>query len=473
MAKLADAPDLGSGGAIRAGSSPVTRICTISRRELCSAALLNSDQKEGHPMAADIISETGTSPENRQTPSVTRKADTITLHQISSPSCVSMFLDAVKDAVRSGYQEITICSPEEPTIFPNACVPICGIIEHYRQEGISFSFDTDPGSFFSHCGLMHPFTELPPDRDPLNLIFRYGENQVADITQAYIDTISHITVCEEGVLTSLIWCINEVMDNVLVHSQQQSGYVMAQFHPSTNHIAFCIYDSGIGIYNSLRSSSHSPQSEADAIMLSMREGVGDGLGQGNGLYGLYQIVKENGGRLRITSGATALDVKDGMRKILKKEIPFIDDEHRSTTVDFQLDLGKRVNITEAFQSIGGFDGFDIRIDNMLTDDNYVNYDVVKEGQGTATRIAGASIRNDIENTLKRTNKGIILDFSNARVVSSSFIDELIAKMVLDLGFVAFNNTVRLSNMTPEIRFLCERAVYLRIHDTWKAGKNDE
>ena len=122
---------------------------------------------------------------------------------------------------------------------------------------------------------------------------------------------------------------------------------------------------------------------------------------------------------------------------------------------------------KAFQSIGGFDEFDIRINNMLDDDDYIVYDISANGQGTATREAGEYIRNDIENILKRTESGIILDFANVRAVSSSFIDELISKLVLDLGFIQFNTLIRITNMVTDIRYLCERSLYMRIHDTWK------
>ena len=81
---------------------------------------------------------------------------------------------------------------------------------------------------------------------------------------------------------------------------------MAQYHPQTKHIAVCVYDYGIGIYNSLKSSKHQPKTNSDAISLAIQEGVGDGQGQGNGLYGLYEIIQNNNGSLTITSGNASL-----------------------------------------------------------------------------------------------------------------------------------------------------------------------
>lgn len=405
-------------------------------------------------------------------PNVVREKNIITLKRCSHPKCASDFLWKLKEAIMDrGYQEIVIKS-DDCSIYPNACVPIAGIIDYFAQTGIAFSYDIDAKSYLSKCGFISPFIltreELQKEKYPFDKIFLYEDSgQVADITQAYIDAISHQSLCEPGVINGLIWCINEVMDNVLVHSQSPHGMVMAQYHAAQKHIVFCIYDSGVGIYNTMKNSSHKPASEIDALSLAVQEGVGDGKGQGNGLFGLFQIVHDNQGSLTITSGASSLMLSQSGELQKFEHIPFINYANRATTVDFQLDLSKSIDIKKVFSTIGGFDGFDIRIDNMLNDSDYVVYDVFQNGKGTATRDAGEYIRLDVENILRRNQYGVILDFSNTKTVSSSFVDELVSKMVLDLGFVAFNNAIRLANMNPEISFLCERALYMRISDTWK------
>ena len=403
---------------------------------------------------------------------VLRENNVITLLYCNHSKCASDFLTAVKEIINLGYKDIIVKS-SATSVFPNACVPISGIINHYKSQGIDFLFEIDSSNYLVKCGLISPFVksrdELHAEHLPFDKIFLYeSSGQVADITQAFIDSISHQSVCEAGVLSGLTWCINEVMDNVLVHSHQTFGLVMAQYHPTTKHIAFCIYDCGKGIYYTLKDTDHHPTTELDAISLSLQEGVGDGKGQGNGLFGLYQIVHENHGRLSVTSGSSSIMLQeDGAIKKFEF-IPCISRENKGTIVDFQLDLNQPIDIKKAFHSIGGFDGFDIRIDNMYNDDDLLVYDIFANGQGTATRAAGEYLRNDIENILKRTETSIILDFGSVKTVSSSFIDELIAKMVLDLGFVLFNSRIRITNMTEEVRYLCERSLYMRIHDAWSA-----
>ena len=107
----------------------------------------------------------------------------------------------------------------------------------------------------------------------------------------------------------------------------------------------------------------------------------------NGLYGLNRIIESNGGRLTITTGsASIMQLSNGKRRTYQS-LPVLDTKHSCTTVDFQLDISKDIDIRGAFESIGGFDGFDIRLDNMLQENDFYLYDVFENCEGTATRIA--------------------------------------------------------------------------------------
>ena len=210
-----------------------------------------------------------------------------------------------------GYKEVELTGNAK-AFFPNACVPISGIIQYYKRKGITFNFKSN-GNYLDKCRFIDPYFYRDEDNlelayiAPLDKIFRFDSSkQVASLSQAYVNAISSLDECETGVLDSISWCINEVMDNVLTHSMSEEGYVMAQFHPNTRHVAFCVYDSGIGIYSSLRGTKHNPRTEIDALTLAIQEGVGDGKGQGNGLYGLYEAVLKNNGIFSITSGQSSI-----------------------------------------------------------------------------------------------------------------------------------------------------------------------
>lgn len=402
---------------------------------------------------------------------VEKSGDRITIYRMDHPSCVSSFLRAVQNGMRQGHKSFVIIWKGE-LVFPDACVPIAGIIAFYKENyHIEFTYEVKEDSYLQHCGFLAPICDdadtIGKELFPFNKLYRYSSSaQVSALTQAYVDSISRQVVCSDGVITGLIWCLNEIMDNVLLHSEAGHGFVMAQYHPAKNTIAICVYDSGIGIYNSLKKSCHRPGNPMDAISLAIQEGVGDGKGQGNGLFGLYQIVAENNGALTITSGPSSImwTPNGGMRKF--EQLPYISNDFNATAIDYRLNLGKTIDIQRAFRSIGGFDGFDIRIDNMLQDDNMLKYDIFSNSMGTATRESGAALRNDIINTMTRTHSGVILDFANVKTISSSFADELIAKLIIHLGTIRFNQMVHIINMNEDIIFLCERSIYMRIHEEW-------
>lgn len=402
---------------------------------------------------------------------VSQDGNCITIHRMDHPACTSSFLRVLQRAYKQGLRSFNI-KTADGVVYPDACVPIAGIIAYYKEnQQLNFSYDIPENSYLQHCGFMAPFImdaeQIKNEAFPFDKIFRYSNSaQVAALTQAFVDNISRQTECSEGVLTGLIWCINEIMDNVLVHSEAGYGFVMAQYHQARNTIAICVYDSGVGIFNSLKRTAHRPHTSIDAISLAIQEGVGDGKGQGNGLFGLFQIVAGNRGSLTITSGQASImwSSKNDMKKF--ERLPYISSFFNATAIDFQLNLGNNIDIQKALQSIGGFDGFDIRIDDMLQDDDTLMYDIFANSIGTATREAGAFLRNDILNTITRTKSRITLDFGGVKTVSSSFADELLAKLIIRLGIIKFNQVVRIINMNESVKFLCERSIYMRIHDEW-------
>lgn len=411
---------------------------------------------------------------------VTNQDNRITIHNMNHPKCVSDFIKYIKKCRNAGIREIIInCTNKY--CFPNAAVPIAGIIQHFmKKRNISFQFEYEKNTMLEAMHFFSPYAFTDEDNlstiigNPLDKIIRFSSSrQVAQLAQAYVDTLSKLCECEEGVLDSISWCINEVMDNVLTHSEITEGYVMVQLHSRTNHVAVCVYDSGIGIYNSLRDSKHHPESEIDALSLALQEGVGDGRGQGNGLFGLYESVLRNGGILSLTSGKSSIMLTESGALNKYSNVPVISPTVNQTIVDFQININKRIDFKTIFTSITStYDVFDPRIDDMLSEtDEFLHFNVFEESEGTGTREAGMKLRNDVVNILHREKRIMILDFSGVQVVSSSFIDEFIAKLVIRLGFLNFNRFIRITNMNENVSFLLERSLYMRISDEWANRSN--
>lgn len=409
----------------------------------------------------------------------------ITIFKMENQFCVSDFIRAMQKAIRYTKRDSVtdksikincLCAREH--IFPDACVPIAALIQEYREiYNISIDVVVSKNPYLEQIHFQDPLNlsvdEIKDKSNPLNKIFIYESNengspQAAAINQAFVDKLSRTTLCEEGVLKGMIWCVYEVMDNVILHSKSKRGYVMAQYHKKANRIAICAYDCGIGIQDSLSAGNIKSENEIDAINLAIQEGVGDGQGQGNGLYGLAQIVKENGGRLAISTGKSTLMFNNDEEEKSWSNNPIVDNEHKSTTVDFQLELGNKTDIKKALRSIGGIDDFDIRIEDMKQEANdWLVYNVIDYAEDLGTRPAGKALKTDILNIIRRTSQPVIIDFSDILIVGSSFIDEFIGKMYVELGTIKFNQLISIANMNDEIEHLCNRAIAMRINQQWE------
>ena len=264
----------------------------------------------------------------------------------------------------------------------------------------------------------------------------------------------------EGVHTAFNWCLWEIMDNVIQHSQAESGFVEAQAHPNTRRLAVCVADAGIGILESFRGSKHQPRNEEDAITLAIQERVtrDSNVGQGNGLRGLYRIVAQNGGRLRISSGRGVLDVLGADAPQTYGDSWEIDGTNVGTTVDFQLPTSNPIDVSSAL----GHQPVNIVMESFESDNGEVRFSVTQEAQGLGTRRAAAPLRTKVINVLRETQGAVVIDFDGVPLVSSSFADEFVARMVTELGFVTFQQAIRLENMSELVQSMVNHAVMRRM-----------
>ena len=69
------------------------------------------------------------------------------------------------------------------------------------------------------------------------------------------------------------------------------------------------------------------------------------------------------------------------------------------------------------------------------------------------------------NIITETRKPVIVDFKEIAVISSSFADELIAKLLLELGLFQFNNLIKLRGINSQEQNILQRSVIQRLVDT--------
>lgn len=400
-------------------------------------------------------------------PPLERDMDVISVYRLDRSKVVSMFIDEIEKARNAGFDNFQIDLAHLKGFFPNVIVPLSGIIKYYKSQGIDFEFKS-MDSALSKTNFINPSQYRDTEPYILNRVWEFtNASEVGAIVDAYELELRKEDRFSPGIIKSLTWSLNEVMDNVFIHSEAGSGYVMGQLHQKTKKVAFTIFDLGIGIYNSLRNSVFHPHHPLDAITLAIKEEVtrDRAVGQGNGLFGLHSIVKNGKGRLEIVSSGASYRYNNG--EILTfKYLPMLSKDRPGTIVDFQLSYDKEISLSDALVLRGkSYSIVDMYLESF-EDDSGNNYFCIKEhADGTGTREAAIRLKNEVMNLLTETKKPIILDFKDIAVMSSSFADELIAKLLLELGLFQFNNLIKLRGLDIEQQNILQRSVVQRLVDT--------
>ena len=409
---------------------------------------------------------------------VKRDGYTLTILSLDSGWVVGDFIRELRVArFDCCYDDLILDFNNIEKVFPNACTPMAGIIELYRNKyNTNFTYQ-NVSDFLRHTSMLSPLSfssDSGHDADyPMNKVWSFsGPRQIHSLVDACLERVEQAAECQKGVIPGLEWCLNEVMDNVLQHSDCDHGFIMGQIHKKSGHIAICIYDYGQGIYNSLRHSSHAPTNALDAIIKSLQEEVtrDKSIGQGNGLWGLYKIVSNNSGLLNITSGSGYVGY-DTHNSNMKKSshVYFPDKDHSSTNVDFQIDFGKGISIA---RSLGGHEPTNMRIENLEDSSNNIVYKLAENETGTGTRQSGVGMRNKVLNIMNESDSLIILDFNGVNVVSSSFADEFVGKLMVRCGAIVFNQRFRIVGMNPTVQVITERSVNQRLSEAYSRKQEE-
>jgi hypothetical protein len=266
-------------------------------------------------------------------------------------------------------------------------------------------------------------------------------------------------------LSALEWSINEITDNVLNHSQSPIGGLVqvSTFQRTRKRVEYIVADAGVGIPNTLRTTRPELNSDAAALEQAIREGVtrDKSIGQGNGLYGSYQICSHSNGFFQLESGYGKLMFtdRDGLR-IGTERIPY-----EGTLVAAQIDFSVPHLLEEALQ-FGGkthqtVDYVELRYEQHGSED--LLFKVCEESLSFGSRVAGAPVRKRLLNLARMCpNQRIILDFEHVPLVSSSFADEVVGKLFAELGPLAFMQRFQFQKIDPTVRQLVDRAIAQRM-----------
>lgn len=393
---------------------------------------------------------------------------------LSNQRVVPEFINSVKRLhLKFKHKKIKLNFEEIKTIYPFPTTAICGCIHYFKNKyEIEFEFLNVP-EYLQNIHFETPIlvdeNKISRHTDCLDKIWMFSNSdQVHALVNGLLANIRTSIECEPGVIDACTWGLNEIMDNVIQHSEADCGFIMAVVHKKTKHISICIFDYGIGIYKSLKNSgNHKPKSAPDAISLAVQKGVtrDKSVGQGNGMWGLYNIVNLNTGIMTIISGKGGLSLNKGVMKTFE-EIRMLSKEQQATIVSFNLNLSKDISIKEA---LGGHELTDMYIENMEDEHDRVVFRIADATSGTGTRQSGLKLKNEIINLYKKTKKPILIDFAEIGIVSSSFADEFIGKMVIELGFFQFQQIFTLINMNTTIQSIVQHSLSQRMAESIKGN----
>lgn len=409
--------------------------------------------------------------------SVSRNNDIITFTELSQPTLGSDLTALLLAFEKEGKRNITLDFSQVKRIYPNTAIPLATILNYFSSY-LNFSFTRiDDNQRITERNILNPLIPTQEEKllisKPLNKIWCFNSSQDVNVlVNTFVANLRRAKEFNPGFLDTLDWSLYEVMDNVLQHSGKSYGFVMGQIHHQRKHVAFCIGDCGQGIYNSLKNSIYQPENAIEAIKIAIKESItrDKAIGQGNGMYGLHQIVNFNKGRLTIISN-TALYKLEDEKIITLPNIPTISDENGGTIIDFQLNYQNKVTIQDAliFNGKPHTNYVNYYLENLENEEGDLAY-LLKDWQdGVGTRPSGKKLRIEILNNYKETHRRISIDFAHIRVVSSSFADELLGKLVVELGFFNFNNLVKLKNMNQLIQQIVQRSVAQRMAESMKTN----
>jgi len=265
---------------------------------------------------------------------------------------------------------------------------------------------------------------------------------------------------------ALEWAINELTDNVIVHSDSPIGGLVqvSSFKRNSKVIEFTIADAGLGIPTTLRSNGSFQGSDTDALDRAIREGVtrDKSIGQGNGLYGSYQICCQSGGAFQIESGHARLLYRPGGYglEIRDQKVPV-----NGTLVIAKINFSDPDLLRDALNFSGkSYTPVDyIETKYESEDSNIVCMKLFEETNSFGSRVAGTPIQNKIYNLLKMCpGQPIEIDFARVPLVSSSFADEVFGKLFVKLGPLEFMQRVRFKNVENTVRLLVDKAITQRV-----------
>lgn len=381
-----------------------------------------------------------------------------------------------------GYTEIIFDLSKCTSAFQQSMLSVCAQVLAYRKSGMSFELippsDASFKNLFKNTGWGYfldphqfdPSTFRGHTRIPATQYQSPAEQQSA-VNKIVNVMLGAIPEVERADIAAFEWALNELTDNVLVHSQSPIGGLVqvSTFAKFRKRVQFVVADAGIGIPASLRGGHKDINSDTEALDRAIREGVtrDPNIGQGNGMFGSYEICYKSGGDFLVDSGYARLKYSPSPGlSIQSQSIPYA-----GTLVVATIDFSDPKLLADALKFDGKkytpLDYIEKKYETNPEGDIY--FKLTDECVSFGSRVSGKPVRNKLINLINSSQYGVLtIDFDALPLLSSSFADEAFGKLFLLIGPIKFMQRVKLKNMTAIVEGLVNKAISQRM----KTGISD-
>ena len=386
------------------------------------------------------------------------------------------FIAAVNIFRKSHNRDVIVDFRQIERAFLNGMLPIIATIEDLRKEGFEVTvlmpenshlknvFDENNWSYFLEPG---QFKDSQSIYNPHLVTRRFKDSAgQKDTVDQFIKMVIGTIKISDDIIRGLEWTVNEITDNVLNHSEADEGIFQAVVYPNNKYIDFGVVDRGIGIYNSLKPTFGHLNNDLQAISEAIKVGVtrDKNIGQGNGLAGTLRIASMCNGTFEVLSGMGRVFVSQDDkpdRQFNKKTKEF-----KGTFVAGMIDASTEFSIEKALMfgtSKGHVPSSVIDTLYEAENDDMLVIKMNEETGGFGSRKSGAYLRTKVINLMNsKPTYPIEINWTGIPLISSSFADEFMGKMFLELGMITFAAKVRNVGMEELIMKLLDKAAAQRL-----------
>ena len=407
---------------------------------------------------------------------VSSEGNRISLNDELSRDDCFRFLAAMHSTVEAkGYQDLHLDFSDCTKAFAPEMLTICARCLAYWKEGVDVNLilptDQRMSRLFRNTNWAHfiDFREFELSRfrgythSPA-IRFSDGREQHSAVNKTLDVLLAAISHFGRDEIRYIEWAVNEITDNVINHADSPvGGLIQVTNKRQREQVEITVSDSGLGIPATLRETHTELMSDTEALDAAIREGVtrDKSFGQGNGLYGTWRISQKSGGDFEICSRYANLtsSERNGL-KINSRQIPY-----RGTLVVTRIGYSDKFDLSDALLFSGKPHIPTDYIETHFEEDENGNilFAIRNESDGFGSRSVGEPVRRKLRNVIGCLESGsVIVDFSDVHLVSSSYADEVIGKLFVELGPIEFMAKVKLTNIDPLVRDLVDRAVTQRM-----------